>query len=228
MPVELAELVTGLPLAASFAMTTGISLLREGRRKTSLNEAMHELRRPLQVLALSLPADPGRAEAAGSALRLAAAAAERLENEINGERAAVIAERVMVDDLIAAAIERWRPAAAFAGRSLRLASEPGEMELLGDGTALAQALDNLISNGLAHGRGEIAIGVRAAAGRLQLAVRDAGATPRTRDRRRGRRHGHGLRLVRRTAARHGGRFRLRRAADGTEAVLDLPLAGARR
>ena len=43
-----------------------------------------------------------------------------------------------------------------------------------------------------------------------------------------RRHGHGLAVVRRVAAEHGGRFVLRHSAAGTEAVLELPLlAGAR-
>jgi len=41
-----------------------------------------------------------------------------------------------------------------------------------------------------------------------------------------RRHGHGLRIVRRVAARHGGSFRLRRSPSGTEACLELPLSGA--
>jgi hypothetical protein len=38
-----------------------------------------------------------------------------------------------------------------------------------------------------------------------------------------RRHGHGLRVVRRTAAAHGGRFELRCSQSRTEAVLELPL-----
>jgi hypothetical protein len=38
------------------------------------------------------------------------------------------------------------------------------------------------------------------------------------------RHGHGLRLVRRTAESHGGAFALHRGELGTSAVLELPLA----
>jgi nitrogen fixation/metabolism regulation signal transduction histidine kinase len=37
------------------------------------------------------------------------------------------------------------------------------------------------------------------------------------------RHGHGLGVVRRVASDHGGRFALRRSAQGTLAVLELPL-----
>ena len=73
-------------MAASFAMAGGITAFREGRRRSSLNEAIHELRRPLQALALSLPRRLARAEAMRSALQMAAAAVDRLEREINGER----------------------------------------------------------------------------------------------------------------------------------------------
>ena len=62
MTMELAEIAAGLPLAASFALAGGINTLREGRRRAALNEAMHELRRPLQALSLALLTDPaGRA-----------------------------------------------------------------------------------------------------------------------------------------------------------------------
>jgi signal transduction histidine kinase len=40
------------------------------------------------------------------------------------------------------------------------------------------------------------------------------------------RRGHGLEVVRSVAAKHGGRFALRHADDGSVAVLELPLAAA--
>ena len=43
-----------------------------------------------------------------------------------------------------------------------------------------------------------------------------------------RRHGHGLPVVRRVAAAHGGRFVLRRSEQGSLAVLELPLAADER
>jgi hypothetical protein len=69
-----------------------------------------------------------------------------------------------------------------------------------------------------------------------VTVRDSGGSAAARwrgrlrrlDRGTRRRHGHGLRIVRRAAARHGGSFRLRRSADGGEALLDLPLTGGSR
>ncbi len=232
MPVELAEIAAGLPLAASFAMATGISTFREGRRRSSLNEAMHELRRPLQALALTLTAEPGGAEAAGSALRMAVAAIERLDREINGGGLETAAGPVAVRPVLAAATARWRPCAGAEGRSLRLLWKAGEPQLRGDEVDLAQAVDNLISNALRHGSGGVTVEASEAAGILRLAVRDGGTARAPRRPRRfarrvgaGRRHGYGLRVVRRTAARLGGSFRLSRSSAGTEARLELPLAG---
>jgi signal transduction histidine kinase len=236
MAVELAEIAAGLPLAASFAMASGITAFREGRRRTSLNEAMHELRRPLQVLALSLPADSRGAEGIGSALQMASAAIDQLDREINGSPMPAPPEWVTVRPMVAVAVERWRPRAAAEGRSLSLIWEAGELELRGDKTELGQALDNLISNALEHGQGGVTIEVRWERGLLRVAVRDRGGAEGSRrrgrlrrlDRGTRRRHGHGLRIVRRAAARHGGSFRLRRSACGVEARLDLPMRGGSR
>jgi len=230
MPVELAEIAAGLPFAASFAMASGLTALREGRRRSTLNEAIHELRRPLQALAFSLSPDPGSGEAAESALRMAAAAVDRLDREINGEAAMAPAEPVPIGPLVEAALVRWRPRAAAAGRSLDLTWEAADPVVSGDETDLVQALDNVISNGFDHGRGRVEVGVRETGGHLRIAVRDGGPGDGERTRRRPApgRHGHGLKIVRRVAARHGGSFRLRRSPDGTEAQLDLPLAEGRR
>lgn len=236
MAVELAEIAAGLPFAASLAMASGITAFREGRRRTSLNEAMHELRRPLQVLALSLLADSRSAESIGSALQMATAAVDQLDREINGSPMHVPSERIAMRPMVAVAVERWRPRAAAEGRSLSLIWDAGELELGGDRTELGQALDNLISNALEHGQGEVTIDVRRERGLLRVTVCDSGGAAAARwrgrlrrlDRGMRRRHGHGLRIVRRAAARHGGSFRLRRSADGGEARLDLPLTGGSR
>jgi signal transduction histidine kinase len=236
MPVELAEVAAGLPFAASFAMATGITALREGRRRNALNEAMHELRRPLQALALSLPAGSRDGEAAGSALRMTVAAIERLDCEINGGAPETVADRLPARPTVEAAVARWRGRAVADGRSLELTWGASVSAIEGEGMELAQAVDNLISNAFEHGRGPVEIGVREVGGSLWIAVCDGGvkektAEPRRRPgrvRRARRRHGHGLRIVRRVAARRGGSFRLRRSSRGTEARLVLPLAGGAR
>jgi signal transduction histidine kinase len=237
LAVELAEVVSGFPAAASFAIASGLTALREGRRRSSLNEAVHELRRPLQVLALSLPADDKTSGAFDSSLRMAAAAVDRLEHEINGGGAGDRSAQVAMRPLVEAAAERWRGRAARERRSLELRWRAGAPLLVGDGVGLGQAVDNMISNAFEHGRGEVVVEVRERAGILCLLVLDGGRPgpdsdgdrEGLRDRLGGRsRHGHGLRVVRRAAARHGGSFRLRRSPDRTEARLELPLSEGSR
>jgi signal transduction histidine kinase len=232
MPFEMAEIAAGLPMAASFAMATGFSALRDGRRRASQNEAMHELRRPLQALTLALPED----SSAGGSLRMAAAAADRLDREINGGGEERLEAHVRLRPIVEAAVERWRRRAGRDGRRLTMSWGAADVYLLGDELGLVQAVDNLLSNALDHGGPEVLVEARERAGTLRLSVRDRGgsatATPGRRSlhshgtRLGGRaRHGHGLRIVRRVAARHGGSFQLLRSASGTEARLELPLAG---
>jgi signal transduction histidine kinase len=236
MAVELAEIAAGLPVAASFAMATGITAFREGRRRSTLNEAIHELRRPLQALALSLPGDSGRAEAMGSALQMAAVAVDRLDREVNGGLAEAAPEPVALRSIVESAVERWRVRAAAEGRSLRLRWSAGAAELRGHEVELNQAVDNLISNALEHGGGDVAVDVRREDDLVRVEVGDDGGSARVLKRRRlrgrarvaRRHHGHGLRIVRRVAARHGGSFRLHRSPHGTTAQLTLPLAGGAR
>jgi signal transduction histidine kinase len=234
MPVEVAEIAAGLPVAASLAMATGFTALRDTRRRTSQNEALHELRRPLQALSLSLPED----SSAGGSLRMAAAAVDRLDREINGGGEERPRARVRLRPIVGATVERWQPRAGRDGRRLTMRWSAADVHLFGDELGLVQALDNLISNALEHGGPEVRVEVRERAGTLRLSVRDrggsaAGAGPggfRPLGTRLGgrARHGHGLRIVRREAARHGGSFRLLRSANGTEARLELPLGRSDR
>jgi signal transduction histidine kinase len=234
---ELSELAGGLPIAASFAMATGITALREGRRRSSLNEAMHELRRPLQGLALSLPGEEPENGSAEACLRMAVAAVERLDREINGGTLEAPIAPVSPRPTVEAAIARWRRPAEVLGRSLSLEWRVRDPILQTRPAELAQALDNLISNALLHGSGAVVVEMGERGERLHFMVRDGGCADEGRRCRRwlratwtgGRdRHGHGLRIVRRVAARCGGSFRLRRSPGGTEARLELPLAGAGR
>lgn len=239
MPIELAQIAAGFPLAASFAIAGGITALREGRRRTSLNEAVHELRRPLQVLALSLPADSAAAGGADSSLRLVAAAVDRLEREINGSDALDALAPLALGPLIEAAVERWQVRARCADRALSLRLPAADLHAHGDRAELDQALDNMISNAFEHGSGEVSVEVHTSDGDfLRVAVLDSGCPAHTSPKKSrggawirisGRaRHGHGLRIVRRAAKRHGGSFTLRRSSDGTEARLELPLAAGAR
>lgn len=232
MAIELSTIAAGLPMAASFAMASGFVALREGRRRSALNAAMHELRRPLQAISLSLPPGP-QGDPLESSLEMAVAAMDQLDREINGSSFEEVAEPLSPHSIITAAVTRWEPAAHRAGRTLRLKWSGSDPVLEGDALALGRGVDNLISNGLEHGEGPISVEVEVTADRLDLTVRDCGrgGTGRARLGRLGRvrldgrnRRGHGLAIVRRLAAQHGGSFRLRHSEAGTEAALVLPLA----
>jgi two-component system, OmpR family, osmolarity sensor histidine kinase EnvZ len=231
------------PVLAGAAATVAAAV-RDGRRRTVLNERLHELRRPLQALALMAP--PGGA--GEGSVEMAAAALAALEREINGEREAGAGGLVALRPVLEAARRRWRGQAAMRGTGLALRWDAGEAAVEGNRLELAAALDNLIANALEHGAGPIELAADLAGDRICLAVVDsgngAGRRARQRDavlkgrgarrRREGRgpfgrlngraRHGHGLRLVRRTAAAHGGAFALHQGERGTSAVLELPLA----
>jgi signal transduction histidine kinase len=223
--------------------------LRESRRRATLNEHLHEVRRPLQVLALMTPPREGPGDEAEAPVELAAAALARLEREINGERAAGAGSggarpTVAVRPLLESARRRWAMRAALTGAEVTIRWDADEAAVAGDRIDLAAALDNLIANALEHGGSRIELAADLLDGRLCLAVVDSGpgAGRRARERearRRGKarapfrglsgraRHGHGLRVVRRTAARHGGAFALHLGERGTSAVFELPLAGRR-
>ena len=200
------------------------------RRRTALNEAVHELRRPLQALALAGPAGNERT------LRMAATALERLDREINGGTPAAAWEGLAVGDLLAESAARCGVLAAAAGKRLVL-RPTGEAEVRGDRFALAQAVDNLLANAIEHGGPRIVLASAPVADAVRISVKDCArplavrpARPRpTRTALGARlvgaaRHGHGLRVVRRTASAHGGRFELRCSSGGAEAILELPLA----
>ncbi|HET7508470.1 MAG TPA: ATP-binding protein [Solirubrobacterales bacterium] len=223
-------MAAGLPVAASLALAGGITNLREGRRRAALNEAMHELRRPLQVLSLSLPEDLPPAAPVESSLRLATAALERLDREVNGGSPEETVTEVSVDDLIVAAARRWSSAVTLGGGTFQVHQNGNSMYVTGEPFSLAQALDNLLNNAVEHGRREVRIESCEEGGWVRISVIDSGGRsplkplrPSRRSRAGGRR-GHGLRVVARTAARHGGSFNLRRRPDGTAAVLRLPLS----
>lgn len=234
---ELAQIVGVWPLAVSLAAVAAQGLFA-GRRRTALNEALHELRRPLQALALTAPGGRSEPEAIEGSVRMAATALERLEREINGESPRSQRAPLLMRPLLDATIARWARRAELVGGSLALRWRAGEAMVVGDRDAIARALDNLVVNAIEHGGPSIAVEVRVRDGHLSLAVIDSGRVQEPEDEERStrlaellarlsgrRQRGHGLRLVRRTAAVHGGDFRLHSSDRQTEAVLELPLAG---
>jgi signal transduction histidine kinase len=231
MFAELSRIDVGWFLSVSLGAALMVQGLLAGRRRTALNEALHELRRPLQALFLITPIAALSEVSGGDLPGQAAAALERLDREINGDPEPAARRSVTVSELVAAAVDRCRPEAEAANASLRCeAIKEGGAVCLDPG-AVGQALDNLIINAVRHGGPQIVVAASAGGSRLRFTVRDVGGAPPrespavgSRGARSGRRrHGHGLRVVRRVAADHGGRFRLRRGRGETEAVLELAL-----
>ncbi|HEU4906804.1 MAG TPA: HAMP domain-containing sensor histidine kinase [Solirubrobacterales bacterium] len=238
--IELAAIHAGWPLALTMATALAFQGLRAGRRRLALNQALHELRRPLQAIALvGGGPGPGAPPVLESSVELAAAALERLDREVNGGGLRRPAEEVELRPLLEAALRRWRGRAGQAGATLSLRWRAGRAAVLGDRVELAQALDNLIVNAIEHGGPAISVDVRPYRGGVRIVVADSGRAARPAARRetpgeaivrlsgRGR-HGHGLNVVRQVAAGHAGRFALRRSERGSLALLELPLVDGRR
>ena len=231
---ELAQIVPAWPLVFSMAAAVAAQGLRAGRRRSALNAALHELRRPLQAVAFASGPRLGDLGAGEDPMELAAAALERLDREINGRPPVSVWGTVDAAALARAAVSRWVERARLAEASLDLRWNADSALVKGDRLALGQALDNLIVNAIEHGGPSIVVAARVREERLRIAVVDSGRGRRRRSRPgpgsviariSGReRHGHGLGVVRRVASDHGGRFALRRSEQGTLAVLELPLS----
>jgi histidine kinase/DNA gyrase B/HSP90-like ATPase len=214
----------GWPLGLTLAVLLGGHRMREARRRAALNGALHELRRPLQVLALAPttvrePACPGVAD-------LALAALDDLDREINGSPRALAPRPVACRALVESALERWRGPAADARRSLELRWRAGAAMAMVDPCRVAQALDNLLANAIEHGGLRVWMEAEICARGVRISVSNAAfrvPVQGGRARRNGRR-GHGLRVVAAIAVAHGGRFVVRRSTGTWVAILELPLA----
>jgi signal transduction histidine kinase len=215
--VGLATSPVGLTAAAGMVAAR----VRVRRRRTALNRALHELRRPLQALVLA--SGPGEGPGA-HALRVAICALNDLDREINGTARKVELRPVDCRALVQPAVERWRGVAAAARRSLVLRWRAGSASVLADPDRLAQALDNLIDNALRHGGIRVSVDADVCASGVRITVRDAGGATQPVARSHDPRHGHGLAIVSRVAAEHGGCFRMLRTPAGATATLELPLA----
>jgi signal transduction histidine kinase len=223
-------LASGWPLAVVMAALAVGGRARESRRREALNRALHELRRPIQALALApdRPGSPLNGDGV-SPLELALAALADLDGEVNGEPAPPRRRPVRLRPLVEASVERWRRAAELAGSGVELRWGAGSAIVLVDPYRLAQALDNLVLNAIEHGRPPFGVGAARSARGVRIAVTDGGRDPDGADpgragRRRARgRHGHGLAVVVSVAAEQGGRFAIHRDPTGTVAVLELPI-----
>jgi signal transduction histidine kinase len=225
----------GWPLSAILAIALLGQQIRIGRRRLTLNRALHELRRPLQALALALTRSPAPA-VAGSSVELALVALARLDAEVNGRPPREETQPARCRALLEAAVARWRSRAAMVGGSIELRWRAPRHALVAEPGSVAQAVDNLLVNAIEHGGAAVLVDCTLRRGKVRIRVTDGGRTSRGEARRETpaeaiarltgrRRHGHGLAVVREVAASQGGRFAIERSEAGSVAVLELPLAG---
>lgn len=194
------------------------------RRRVRMNRAMHELRRPIQSLALAIEGGDRDVAAAGGWLDQVRDALTELDAQINGRSRSPSFSPLPLGDLAASLERRWRAS------GVRVDSPPVGPMLVVDAPRLGAALDNLVSNALLHGGGRVRVRALTAPGVARFEVRDGGvgegpggadgAAARAGDPR----HGHGLRAAAAAASAHGGLLAPpRRSGDGgTVATLTLP------
>jgi two-component system OmpR family sensor kinase len=156
------------------------------RERRLLADASHELRTPLTVLRTGIEVALRRERDAGElreALESAGQEAERISRlaedllvlaRADQGQLPVRSEPLDVRELLEAAASRARAAAAAAGRTVGAELEEGDAVALADPDRTGQALDNLIANALAHGRGAIRLVGRHVDGRVELHVIDEG------------------------------------------------------
>ena len=195
--------------------------------KRALNRALHELRRPLQALVLledrscRPAAAPPRATRRGL-LELAATALRDLDGALNGERGTDPPRLFSSRESVMACLERWRPQVPRAA-GFRVYWDAGPAMVEGDASRLGQALDNLLSNALEHGRPPVVVTGARVAGRIRITIAN-GLRPGRKAGGPDPRRGHGTEVVSQVASSHGGRFALCETGSGCVAALELPLA----
>lgn len=214
----MAELILAATAAAGVAAAA--AALAAARRRARAADACHELRRPLQVLALACEREPDRADLRQPLLQAARALAQ-LELALTGaEEPSAAAGEASVEALLADAVARWHGAGA-----VRAAGAAPRAGIEADPVAVGATLDNLIANALEHGDGEgVEIGATAGDGPVRLWVRNGPPRPgRPRRITRSPQRGRGLAIAERLALGLGGRLeRPRLTGRGVEAAIELP------
>jgi signal transduction histidine kinase len=183
--------------------------------------AEHELRGPMAALTLaaarSRPLAPTVVDAQLERARLALA---DLSAARSGRRAAPDVGRLELRGVAERAAAGWRGA----GGDVTLDWRAGDAAVNADPARLSQALGNLLSNGLEHGGGRVAIrGVRVGGG-VRIEIADGGRGFRGRAPRAGR--GRGLSIATRAVEEAGGRLRVDSDREGAVVAIELPLADA--
>jgi len=216
------------------------------RERRFVADASHELRTPVAVVKAEVETalragghDPEVREGLVAAVeecdRLAQLAEDLLVLARSAEGALPVrAEQLDARELLEGVRQRFAARAAEHGRALVVEADAG-VTVAADPIRLRQALGNLVDNALRHGGGAVVLGARAAAGSVELEVRDEGPgfdhelAPRAFERfARGdgaRAHGGaglGLAIVRAIAEAHGATAEIDGMGPGARVVIRLP------
>lgn len=202
------------PAALSMAVVVTGTRIRSGLRRRDLNRSLHELRRPLQALALG--GSPEHLERAMDALG-------DLDRRVNGESESFAPRPLPGRELVERAAERWRDMARQAGGDVRVVWAAGDVRVAADPSRFGAALDNLLANAVEHGRGPVDVSAALCPAGLRIVVsnRRRGGTLKTR--RGDPRRGHGLGMVRRIARAHRGELHREFRDERHLAILEIPV-----
>lgn len=227
----------------------------EQMRHDFIANTSHELKTPVGAVTLLAEAielaadDPAQVRAFTARLSAEADRLGRLTGRILNLSRLQAAEEltsvghVAIDEVVASAIEAHAVQADSAGVDLMRGGERG-LYVRGDAQILKEAIGNLVANAIAYSpRGSrVGVGVRTAAGAVEIAVTDQGIgiaeadqqrvferfyrADQARSRRTGG-SGLGLSIVKHAVSRHGGEIRLWSQPDrGSTFTVRLPLSEA--
>ena len=208
----------------------GLQVWRGARRRSALNRALHEVRRPLQALALSAPRHAAAGGIQAGPVWQAISAVGQLDRELNGSKPVEAAhEPVAMRLMTEACVRRAERRAELSGSRVRLRWAGSDALVLGDGPALSGALENLLLNAIEHGGPDIVVNATVVLGHLRLEVIDSGWRQNEPGRRRagGPRHGHGLTIAETVATEHGGHLDRDFSENGSKVTLVLPVDRSR-
>src|SRR4051812_9004883 len=184
----------------------GRRVVADAARLRLVAEAEHELRGPLQVLALAAGPEL-HPEIERARVALADLTAAR-----SGRRSDANVEAIRLDRLV------WRAAAASdlvarrAGGGVYLDWSAGPIEVRANRGRVSQALGNLLSNAIEHGGGHVRVIGRRTKRGVRVEVRDSG-------------RGYGLEIAAKAVRESGGSLSAGRAGNGTVVGFELPVAG---
>ena len=214
------------------------------RERRFLADASHELRTPLSLLRAELDValhQPRPATELTATLRSVDTEVQRLIDLTNalldleelGGAEHLTRSPVDLPELVAAAVNPHRAAAAREGRTLHIDAIPGAVDV--DAGWIRPAIGNLVDNALRHSRGDVRVSATTHEGNLRLTVTDEGPgfpadfLPKAFDRfaraeasRTSLGSGLGLAFVAAVAASHGGTAHAENTEHGAAITLDIP------